>query len=165
MVEGAEAWIEHVARVEVDAALAEPFGYAFLRQGDECRRKIHRHHFSTALRRFDGECPGAAAGVEKPAAAQVFRHEAQQRGAHAVASGAHRGADAAHGGIGGEPRPGISRRPVEIGFDLAAALGVAVSHQSNPRKSKISRSFMERASQGSEPAQSSAARRRYSFCT
>ena len=46
------------------------------------------------------------------------------------------------GRVGGQPRPGIDRGAVEVGLQLAAAFDVGGGgHQSNPSRSKMSRSL------------------------
>ena len=171
MVEAAEVLAlgeaaQHVGRREADGPLTEVGRYPLFRDADQGRRDVDRHDLGPASRRFDRQGPGAAAGVEDPATRQVGRQAGQQQGAHPIASGPHRGPNAADRRIRGEPLPGFGRGTVEIGLDLGAALVVGHgTHQSKPRKSKMSRSRMARPSQGSVPAHSVAASRRYSFCT
>ena len=87
---------------------------------------------------------GAAAGVQHARPRRSSGSQSSSVRAHPVAAGADRGADAADRRVGGQPRPGLGRGAVEIGLELPAALAGrrAVCHQSNPSRSKMSRSFI-----------------------
>ena len=165
VVEGAELLVQHVARHEMDAARSQLLRHPLARNADQRGRDVDGSHVRAALAASTASAPVPQPASRMRAPRRSVGQEGEQRGPHPVAARAHRGADAAHRRVGRQPLTMWRRRPVEVGFDLFAALEVAVAHQSNPRKSKMSRSFMERASQGSLPAQSWAASRIYSFCT
>ena len=106
-----------------------------------------------APRRLDRQRAGAAAGIEQAQPGHVGGQPRQQRVAHPVAPGAHRRADAADRRVGGQPLPRLRRGAVEIGLeprrgDRRRSREQRRRHHSNPRNSKMSRSFIGSASSG-----------------
>src|SRR3954453_4682151 len=133
---------------------------------DELGRNIDADDLGTPPSGLDGKGSGAAAGVEEPHARHVVRELGEDLAAHGVAAGPYRGADPPKWSIRRHGGPGLQRSAIEVGFEPADPVAIGErAHQSYPSRSKISRSMSDLASSGSTPAQSIAARRRYSFCT
>src|SRR5262249_17940371 len=132
---------------------------------NERRREIDCEDIGAPLRELDRKRARAATGIENSRACKILWQPAHQSFAHHVAPGTDGLPDASHRRIGGELGPGLDRRAIEVGLEFSASLKVGNGwHQSNPKKSKISRSFIGLASSGAPPSIRLCARRRYSFC-
>ena len=124
---------------------------AFLRDFNQAVRDVDGDNFCPSFRCNHRERTRTATCVQQAHALHIGWQGRQQQIAHIVTPGAHSGPDSADGNVGSQILPSLARCLVEIGFELGSALliagrGEASVHHSNPRKSKISRSFMGRAS-------------------
>ena len=164
-------WSPSMSPERKSIAAPEILRHALAGKAHQRRRDVDRDDLGAAPRRFDGEGAGAAAGIVEATAREVGGQAPEQGGPHPVATGANRGADPRRparprsGAARSRPRCGRNRSRSATGAPRRSDLGDQGGHQSNPRKSKMSRSRMARPSQGTVPAQSVAARRRYSAFT
>ena len=154
VVESPKRRIEHVADAKVAAPRPVPHGRSLAREFDERGRKVDRDDLRAAPRR--SRPPARRCRSRHRGCARPCRSSGSQRSRvapHLVAPGAHRGADAARPA---RPTSAASRPRPRCGRNRSRARPGALEvgrgrHQSNPRRSKMSRSFIGLASSGSAP--------------
>ena len=187
MSKAAQCGIKHVARFPEDPAMPGKGGAPFARDFDKPSGNVYPGDLCAAISRSDGQRAGAAASIEYSGPAQIDRQPIEQSAAHLIPARTHCGANAADLLVRGQIDPCLARGAVKIGRQFLAPVSIAIdlcsprgsvagedfslegfsgarSHHSNPRKSKMSRSFIGAASCGSTPAHSIAASRKYSSC-